>query len=197
MPLDIDEDQRREDVARAAAKLVAERGMTAITFRNLAAEMGCSTTAISHYFANRAEILAETYRFVVARAAERRRPPRDADARTKLTSIGEILPIDDRKWDDWVVWLCFWTEALFNPDLGRQQKEYSRDARRMIEELLRSVDCPAPLAADLSQKVMTTLYGIAVQAAFDREYWTPQAQRAALHDVLRPAFAQLGVEVSP
>ncbi|MGE0665419.1 MAG: TetR/AcrR family transcriptional regulator [Sphingomonadales bacterium] len=197
MPLDIDQEQRREDVARAAAKLVAERGMGAITFRNLAAELGCSTTAISHYFANRAEILAETYRFVAARAARRRAPPAGADARTRLASIDGILPLDAETWDDWVVWLCFWTEALFNPELARQQKEYSRDGRRAIEALLESLGCPVPLAFDLSQKVMTTLYGIAVQAAFDREYWTPAAQRAALHDVLKPALALIAEKATP
>ncbi|MEN3975467.1 TetR/AcrR family transcriptional regulator [Emcibacter sp. SYSU 3D8] len=197
MPPDIDQDQRREDVARTAAKLVAERGMGAITFRNLAAEMGCSTTAISHYFTNRDEILAETYRYVAARAGQGRKPPPGADARARLQSIERILPLDAGTWDNWVIWLCFWTEALFNPALARQQKEYSRGSRRMIEDLLESVGCPEPLAASLSQKVMTTLYGIAVQAAFDRESWTPAAQRAALHDVLQPVFDLIPEAATP
>lgn len=189
MPLDIDQDQRREDVARAAAKLVAERGMAAVTFRNLAGEMGCSTTAISHYFDSRNAILAETYRFVVARAGTRRAPPPGADAHTRLASIDNILPTDEQAWGDWVVWLCFWTEALFNPELARLQKEYSRDGRRMIEELLQSLGCPDGMAHDLSQKAMTTIYGIAIQAAFDSEFWTPAAQRAALDEVLQPVLA--------
>lgn len=197
MPLDVDQDRRREDVAKAAAKLVAERGMGAITFRNLAAEMGCSTTAISHYFTNRADILGETYRYVAARAARDRAPPPGADARAQLASLDDILPLDGEKWDNWVVWLCFWTEALFNPNLARQQKEYSRDGRRTIETLLSSLGCPSPLAHDLSQKVMTTLYGIAVQAAFDRDYWTPDAQRAALHEVLAPALAVIREKAIP
>ncbi len=189
MPLDVDQDQRREDVARVAAKLVAERGMAAVTFRNLASEMSCSTTAISHYFDSRNAILAETYRFVVARASARRVPPPGADARARLASIDQILPLDRQNWDDWVVWLCFWTEALFNPELARLQKEYSRDGRRIIEELLQSLGCRSEMAHDLSQKVMTTIYGIAIQAAFDSEFWTPAAQRAALDEVLQPVLA--------
>ncbi|MBI1179051.1 MAG: TetR family transcriptional regulator [Alphaproteobacteria bacterium] len=188
MPLDVDQTQRRQDVARAAAALIAERGMSAVTFRNLAAALGCSTTAISHYFPNRTSILLETYRFVLARAVSRRAVPPGADPGEKLASLDKILPIAAEQWDDWVVWLCFWTEALFDPDLASEQKLHSRETRETIEAMLRTLGCGAEEARDLSQKVMTTIYGIAVQAAFDREHWTPEVQRRALREVLEPAL---------
>jgi AcrR family transcriptional regulator len=191
VPLDIDQDQRREDVARAAAKLVAERGLSSVTFRNLAAEMGCSTTAISHYFANRKAILIETYRFVVDRALRRRTPPPGADKRTVLASIDPILPLTAEGWDDWVLWLCFWAEALFDPELAAVQRHYSRASRQLIEEMLVDLGCAPADAHRLSQRIMTTLYGIAVQAAFDRDAWTPAVQRAALHEVIRPLLPTL------
>ncbi len=191
MPLDIDQDQRRADVAKAAAKLVAERGLAAITFRNLASEMGCSTTAISHYFDNRKEIVIETYRFVVDRALRRRTPPPGADERTMLASLDPILPLTEEGWDDWVLWLCFWAEALFDPDLAAVQRHYSRESQRHIAEMLAELGCTPADADRLAQKIMTALYGIAVQAAFDRDAWTPAVQRAALHDVIRPLLPNL------
>lgn len=190
MPIDVDQNQRREDVALAAARLIATRGMGAVTFRNLAAELRCSTTSISHYFANRQEILVETYKVVLQRARRRRTRP-GADGRAMLASIDHILPLSDEEFDDWVVWLCFWTEALFNPDLAAVQRLYSRQQRALIEDNLRALGCAPESAHDLSQKIMTTIYGIAVQAVFDPEAWTPDAQRAALHDVMKPLSALL------
>jgi AcrR family transcriptional regulator len=187
----VDQAQRREDVARAAAALIAARGMAAVTFRNLAGALGCSTTAISHYFPNRNAILLETYRFVASRAHRRRLPPEGSDGHALLESLERILPIDAEKWDDWVVWLCFWTEALFNPALAAEHQTHSRETRRMLEELLVTVGMEREGAYALSQKVMTTIYGIAIQAAFDDEFWTPAAQRQALREVLQPVFALL------
>ena len=191
MPLDIDQDQRRADVTKAAAKLVAERGISAITFRNRAAEMGCSTTAISHYFDNRKAILIETYRFVLDRALRRRTPPPEADQRTMLASIDPILPLSAESWDDWVLWLCFWAEALFDPELAAVQRHYSGETTRMIEEMLTGLGCPQSDARSLSRRIMTAIYGVAVQAAFDRDAWPPAVQRAALHEVIRPLLPNL------
>ena len=191
MPIDVDQDQRREDVAAAAARLIAERGIPAVTFRSLAAALGCSTTAISHYFPNRKAILIATYRFVLDRALRRRTPPADADNHAVLASIDLILPVTDEGRDDWVLWLCFWTEALFDPELAGVQRHYSRETRQMMEDMLLGLDCAPEQARDLSQKIMTALYGIAVQAAFDGETWTPAAQRQALHDVIRPLLPAL------
>ena len=197
VPLDIDQGQRRRDVAKVAAKLVAERGLSAITFRNLAAEMGCSTTAVSHYFDNRKEILIETYRFVVDRALRRRTPPPGADERTVLASLDPILPLNAEGWDDWMLWLCFWAEALFDPELAAVQRHYSRESRRHIEEMLVGIGCAPDDAHRLSQQIMTALYGIAVQAIFDRDAWTPAAQRAALHEVIRPLLPNLVLPDDP
>lgn len=191
VPIDVDQEQRRKDVARAAARLIADSGIAAVTFRNLAAALGCSTTAISHYFDNRKEILIETYRYVVDRAPRRRTPPPGADARAVLASIDPILPLTEESWDDWVLWLCFWAEALFDPELAAVQRHYSRETRRLIEEMLVGLGCAPDDAHRLSQRIMTALYGIAVQAAFDRETWTPAVQRAALHEVIQPLLPNL------
>jgi AcrR family transcriptional regulator len=193
VPVDVDQAQRRRDVAEAAARLIAQSGIGAVTFRNLAAQLGCSTTAISHYFPNRKAILIETYRFVVERASRRRAPPPGADKGTVLASLDPILPLTEEGRDDWVLWFCFWTEALFDPELAGVQRQYSRESRQTIEAMLRGVDCPADEAHDLSQKIMTALYGIAVQAAFDPEAWTPAAQRAALHEVIQPLLSALAL----
>jgi hypothetical protein len=48
----------------------------------------------------------------------------------------------------------------------------------------------AAASRDLSRQMMTTIYGIAIQAIFDPAQWTPAQQRKALQHVL--ALASIG-----
>ncbi len=51
----VDHDQRRLEVAVAAATIIADQGLEALTTRNLAKAMGCSIGVLSHYFLNKDE----------------------------------------------------------------------------------------------------------------------------------------------
>src|SRR5579871_5034981 len=62
---------RREQICRAAAKVIAEQGFAGTTMRMVAEEAGVSTGMLNHYFANRMAMLEETLIFVSTRQQER------------------------------------------------------------------------------------------------------------------------------
>ncbi len=209
MPITIDREQRSADVARVAAQLIAQGGLEAVTFRNLAAALGCSTTAISHYFPTRNDVLVATYTHIADRA-QARRAQLQADGRRDVAELlQQILPIAADQSDDWKVWLCFWTSALFDPALAQIQQVRNEVTRGEIQQLLGASGWPATQARALSQLMMTTIYGIAIQAIFDPAHWTPAQQRRALQEVLsmarirstpprgRAAAAGKGVRAAP
>ena len=191
MPIEVDAEQRKRDVVEAATRLIVAGGLEAVTFRNLARELGCSTTVISHYFDSKSEVLRATYLSVMSRA-ERRRRESHASGRTGLMSLEEILPIGEDRGRDWVVWICFWNSALFDPKLAAEHKLRLHRAVGIIESALRESGASGPGVAATAQAIMTVVYGIAVQAVFDREYWTPERQRKSL----RQALKGLGVVLS-
>ncbi|MFO1190825.1 MAG: TetR/AcrR family transcriptional regulator [Rhodoferax sp.] len=189
MPIPIDRAQRTAEVAQVAAQLIAQGGLEAVTFRNLAAVIGCSTTAISHYFPTRNDVLLATYSHVADRA-RRQRQARPADTGIDVAALlQQILPIGSDKSDDWKVWLCFWTAALFDPRLADLQKTGNAATRDEITQLLRAAGWPAAQARQRAAHLMTTLYGIAIQAIFDPQAWTPRQQHDALQDALQRAAA--------
>ncbi|HEU4366127.1 MAG TPA: TetR/AcrR family transcriptional regulator [Candidatus Krumholzibacteria bacterium] len=62
--------ERREEIARAALRIIGERGVTALTTTSLAAEIGVTTGALFRHFASREAILDEAVRFALARIEE-------------------------------------------------------------------------------------------------------------------------------
>ena len=57
MPRIVDHDARRRRVAEEAAELIAERGIDAVTFREIGERAGCSTAIVSHYFRDKRDVL--------------------------------------------------------------------------------------------------------------------------------------------
>lgn len=184
MPVAVDIELRNQQVAAAAVELIAEGGMDAVTFRNLARKLECSTTVISHYFRTRKEILLATYLYM----ANRRRNERLQSFRNKnldlLGLLCEILPINGRKRRDWKVWMCFWAIGLVDEKMSELQRERHSATRQEIRDALLATGYGEGDVDDLSAEIMTAIYGIAIQSMFDPDAWGLDRQRAAMAQVL-------------
>lgn len=62
MPRAVDPEERRREISNAVFTLAIERGFGEVTIRAVAAELGASTTVVTHYFASRDEMIAATLR---------------------------------------------------------------------------------------------------------------------------------------
>lgn len=180
MPVEVDREQRQLAVVEAAVDLIVEGGLDAVSFRNLARRLGVSTTSISHYFADKSDVLMATYHYAASRAARRRDEAASATGGDPLRALEEVLPVGEHQRRDWVVWMCFWTSALHDATLAKEQAARSRRTREGIEQRLLAAGRDPEQAARQAQTVLTTIYGIAVQAVFDAADWPPDVQRAAL-----------------
>jgi AcrR family transcriptional regulator len=58
VPIDVDVNERLREIARATIALAEEDGIGAITIRAVATRLGGSTTLVTNYLPNRAELLA-------------------------------------------------------------------------------------------------------------------------------------------
>lgn len=188
MPIQVDVDQRHRDVVEAARRLIVGGGLAAVTFRNLAAELGCSTRVITNYLPTMRDVLLATYASVAGGTAADREAlfARGEDA---ITILEGILPIGDDKVEDWVVWLCFWTAALFDAELACAHRKRNAATTARIARWLEEIGQPADMAAAHAVTIMTTIYGIAVQSVLDPAGWPPEAQRRHLRQVVEQMVA--------
>src|SRR5438445_5821923 len=100
---------RREQICRAAARVISGHGFAGTTMRMVAEEAGVSTGMLNHYFANRMEMLEETLLFV-----SQRQQAREAAAIEGLEPgekrlralVRSVLPTDQDTTEAWRVWIA-------------------------------------------------------------------------------------------
>jgi AcrR family transcriptional regulator len=178
----VDRDQQRRNVTDLAARLVAQEGVSALTFRRVAGAASTSTAIVSTYFADKRDLLVSTLRAAAARTTVRFESAVDAggDLRACLEAW---LPLDDERLTDWRVIIAFWGAAATEPDLAQVQDGHVSRARGRVEKLLTSGGHRRGTAA-LAQQIVALTLGIAVQAVFDPAGPVARRQRVILRDGL-------------
>lgn len=149
--------QSRNHIIDAAARLVAQQGVTATTMRAVAAEAGVSTGSVTHYFEDKAElmdeVLLDTGRRVSRRVAAAVGDRRGLAAAEQAT-LG-LLPVDKERLTCWQIWLAFWpTGAAEIPSAGGFAEGY-RDWRALLRKhLQQAVEAgELPSGLDLSHEI--------------------------------------------
>ncbi|WP_410598374.1 TetR/AcrR family transcriptional regulator [Amycolatopsis sp. lyj-90] len=102
--------ESRQRVIAAAWRLVAAQGVHATTMRGIATEAGVTTGSVTHYFEDKAEVMASVLRYNNKLAANR---VLEATAgKSGLKAIDQfakaMLPLDEDRLKSWTVWLAFW-----------------------------------------------------------------------------------------
>jgi AcrR family transcriptional regulator len=185
MPIQVDREGQREHVTSLAARLVAQEGVAALTFRRVADAAGSSTAIVSTYFTDKRDLLLSTFRAAASRTTVRFEAAIEAGG-TLQDGLEAWLPLDGDRLTDWRVILAFWGVAVTDTELARVQDGHVSRARARVEKLLRvergpGDDAPPDLAA-LAQQILALTLGIALQAVFEPEALLPQ--RALLADGL-------------
>lgn len=179
MPKLVDHDRWRAAVTATAADLIAEEGLAGMTFRRLAARLGCSTTVISHYFAGRTELLQSVYDATNAEAARIRTAALGNAERSPIEALEDILPVATPQQRIWRIWLSFWNSAMFDPALRDLHARGIAGTRRSVFDQLVAGGMSRAEAEAGAEDVQQAIFGIAMQAVFDQDYWFPGRQLAA------------------
>lgn len=105
--------QSRQRIVVAARKLVAEDGVHSATMRGIALEAGVSTGAVTHYFADKADVMTAVIHYnnelIVRRVAERVQSKHGLAALE--AAMEALLPLDDEMMTSWTVLIAFWGHA--------------------------------------------------------------------------------------
>jgi AcrR family transcriptional regulator len=188
MPKVIDVDERRAELARAASRLIARSGISAATMRDVAAEAGLTTGALTHYFADKRELMLYTFRESLAGRKSVRAARATAEPRQLLVqSLEGSLPQDDDRRRHWMVSIAFCAEAAGDADLSATQRDEYRSYRSYVAGLVAAADIAHGTAADaLAERLIACANGIAVQALFDLDGWPGTRQLTRRHELIDP-----------
>lgn len=186
MPRVVDVEERRVELTDAAARLIARAGIGAATMREVAAEAGLTTGALTHYFADKRELLLCTFQASLDGRRSQRPAGEPVDPRTALrSSLEGALPIDESRRRHWMVTVAFCAQAAGDAELAAAQRDAYREFRRHVERLVVEIGLDdGGDAGRTAEQLIAQADGIAMQALFDPDSWSGDRQLAMLHTML-------------
>jgi len=136
MPKIVDHTLRREEIALAACRAVAEYGFEQATIVRIAREAGYTTGMVAHYFDTKQDIIVAALRLILRRI-EGRLALRGADRNPQLLALlSEALPVDQTRYVECAFWMAFWGHVPADRQLRRINGWLHREYVRLFERCL-------------------------------------------------------------
>lgn len=172
-------------MALVAAGVLATSGIDSSTIRDVATAGGWSTTMVTHYFANKNELLLHTLAMSIAEMTRAIEAAQRAGADELRAIVEQILPLDETRSQRWRLWLAFWGSAIGSAELAAIQRDRQEQLVALLGSALRRRGRGDGPGRDTeARRLVALLDGISVQAVFAPEHWSPARQLAHFDDVL-------------
>ena len=166
-----------ETLLRAVAGIVAERGLDAVSVRQVAERAGVSIGAVQHHFPTKDALLLAAVEHVSTafRADLERRLdgcPSYAEAlRILLLRLVGAEP-DDRA--STAVWLAFTARAAVDPGIAAVHRREWADLEETLTDLLRAAAPERPDPADDAAELLALADGLAIAVALEPGRMPPE-----------------------
>jgi len=167
MPKVIDHDERRRELMEASWQVIAAEGLESLTMRKIAAAAGCTTGRLTHYFANREELVLAALKAAYDAAAIRMAAALEADGTPRerlLTMLEETLPLDEVRLREWKIWIAFWGAAAADASLASENDTRHDRWREALLPLIREI-VPESDADYEATRLIGIVDGLGLQAA--------------------------------
>ena len=167
MPKIVDHDARRREIVEASWEVIAGEGLDGLTLRKIAAAAGCTTGRLTHYFADREELVLAALRAVYDAAAARMAEARDAGGPPRqnlLRMLEEALPLDETRLREWKIWIAFWAAAAADGTLAKENDTRHNEWRASIRPLIRDI-APSADATREAEHLVGLVNGLGLEAA--------------------------------
>ena len=150
MPKRVDPAERRAHIVEALLTIVGQRGIDAVSLREVAQEAGVSMGAVQHYFASKDEMLSYALEHWLALSVHQRFTQRIRDragsasppepVKVLYAMAAEYLPHDEESRADVRVALAFIERGAAQPDLARAMRGAFTGFAEALQALLAASD---------------------------------------------------------
>ena len=185
----VNHEERREEIAEAAWRVIEREGPVGADLREIAREAGYTTGVITHYFRDKRELMTFAFGLLVDRSTARM--ARASAEAGLMEALAQVLPLDEERRREATVWLALVSASLTDPQLAeglRLRYQQAREAMlpvfRMTLEEVRGED-----PEDIGDELLAVVDGITVDALSDPERYPPGRQLA----LLQRALVRLGL----
>jgi TetR/AcrR family transcriptional regulator, transcriptional repressor of bet genes len=181
MPKIVNHDQRRDQIALVACRVVAENGFDQATIVRIAREAGYTTGMVAHYFDTKQDIIIAALRLILRRIEERLTKPSGDTHADLMTVLAEALPVDEQRYIECAFWTAFWGQVSTDKRLKRINAWVHREYMRLFERCLAEgwPQWPQLTTATREQvlrSVVTFINGVTASAVASQSDWPPAKQ---------------------
>ncbi|MDX8035941.1 TetR family transcriptional regulator C-terminal domain-containing protein [Lentzea sp. BCCO 10_0856] len=183
-PRVVDPVARRQAVAEAVFRVVVRDGVEQASLRNVAVEAGLAIGSIRHYFDSHDDMIIFAVEALIQSTDQRVMDHvRSLAGRTDLRRpaervLSEVLPLDDRRRDEAVLWLAFATAARTRPSLLPHAERLYDGLRALCRRALTVMSEAGTAAAGLdialeTDRLASLLNGLTVDGVLHPDRMTP------------------------
>ncbi|MFI6799632.1 TetR/AcrR family transcriptional regulator [Streptosporangium canum] len=171
MPKIVDHGERREEVVEAARRIILREGIEAATTRAIAKEAGYSNGVLTHYFADKDDIMLSALRSSHRRIVERLRGK--LAGRGGLAALRELLldnlPLDDERTRESGLEIGFWSRSLTSPAMLEAQRAEAGELRYLVRSLLGAAAEAGEITTgedldDVAERLLALVDGLSVRS---------------------------------
>jgi TetR/AcrR family transcriptional regulator, transcriptional repressor of bet genes len=181
MPKIVDHDQRRDEIALVACRVVAENGFDQATIVRIAREAGYTTGMVAHYFDTKQDIIIAALRLILRRIEERLTRPSGGAPADLLTLLSEAMPLDEQRHIECAFWMAFWGQVPADKKLKRINAWVHREYMRLFERCLAEgwpiwSQLAAATREQVLRSVVTFINGVTASAVPNQSDWSAARQ---------------------
>jgi TetR/AcrR family transcriptional regulator, transcriptional repressor of bet genes len=185
VPKIVDHEQRRDEIALVACRVVAEYGFDQATIVRIAREAGYTTGMVAHYFDTKQEIIIAALRLILRRIEERLTAAVGAGDPQLLALLTEALPVDATRFTECAFWTAFWGQVSADSRLKRINAWMHREYLKLFERCLARgwsewLDWSAPTREQTLRSVVTFINGLTASVVASPADWPAARQIAQL-----------------
>ena len=201
MPKIVNHEQRRDEIALVACRVVAQYGFEHATIVRIAREAGYTTGMVAHYFDSKQEIILAALRLILRRIDQRLAHGSANGGADLVAVLSEALPVDGQRQIECAFWIAFWGQVSADRRLKRINAWVHREYLRLFERCLAShwqewLQWPEAIRDQVLRSVVTFINGLTASAVASPGDWPAPAQveqlRLQLELLHAHAVAQAG-----
>ena len=181
MPKIVDHEQRRNEIALVACRVVAEYGFDQATIVRIARQAGYTTGMVAHYFDTKQDIIVAALRLILRRIEERLNPDSGDSEPELLTLLTEALPLDETRYIECAFWIAFWGQVPADKRLKNINAWLHQEYLRLFERCLARgwrdwSRWPSVIREQTLRSLVTFINGLTASTVASRADWPAERQ---------------------
>lgn len=160
--------ERHGELLAKAVELAAAEGLSAVTLRRVAADLGVTPGLVSHYFSSAEQLITAAFRSAAVSDLAEARSRIDA-APTALTKMDALMDyvLDDSSDDAGALWLEAWSLGRRNPALATEANDLTDEWLICIADIVRAGMRDGEFVVDdvnvAARRLLTMIDGLGAQ----------------------------------